>query len=97
MQNETIERGSIIWHDFGGSSQADGHEQQRRRPAVVVSNGTYNHGGLCVIAPVTRNTSSYMAFKVLIPKGICSAEGAIIADQLSTQCWRQSRPQCAER
>ena len=77
-----------MWHDFGDEPVTEGHEQRHRRPAVVVSNEIYNGGGMCVIAPITSNLSGY-PFKVAIPKGTCSVEGAIIADQLRTIDWKK--------
>lgn len=43
--------GDIIWVDFDPSA---GHEQQKRRPALVVSNDDYNrYNNLIMVVPIT--------------------------------------------
>lgn len=43
--------GDVIWLDFDPST---GHEQTKRRPAVVVSNDAYNrYNNLVMIIPIT--------------------------------------------
>lgn len=43
--------GDVVWLDFAPSA---GHEQTKRRPAVVVSNDGYNaFGDLLMVVPIT--------------------------------------------
>ncbi|MCU9972193.1 type II toxin-antitoxin system PemK/MazF family toxin [Mobiluncus mulieris] len=43
--------GDVVWLDFDPSS---GHEQCKRRPAVVVSNDSYNrYNNLVMVVPIT--------------------------------------------
>lgn len=45
--------GDIIWMDFDPSA---GHEQRKRRPAVVVSNDEYNRfNNLIMVVPITSD------------------------------------------
>lgn len=45
--------GDIVWLDFDPSS---GHEQTKRRPAVVVSNDAYNrYNNLLMVVPITSS------------------------------------------
>jgi len=63
------------------------HEQAGRRPAVVLSPGTYNgKTGLAILCPITSQIKGY-PFEVLLPGGLPVA-GAILSDQVKSLDWR---------
>lgn len=81
------ERGDVVWLTFDPQA---GHEQAGRRPAVVVSPGTYNGKvGLAAFCPVTRQAKGY-PFEVLIPEGL-EVEGVILSDQVKSLDWQARR------
>jgi mRNA interferase MazF len=46
-----VKQGHIIWLDFDPQT---GHEQKGRRPALVISNETFNNfSNLAVVCPIT--------------------------------------------
>jgi len=64
-----------------------GHEQQGRRPALVVSNDLFNERtGLCVVCPVTRTDHGY-PFHVRIPDGE-PVEGYVMVEQVKSMDFR---------
>jgi len=64
-----------------------GHEQSGRRPAAVLSPGSYNNKtGLAIFCPVTSRVKGY-PFEVLLPDGL-PVEGAILSDQVKSLDWR---------
>lgn len=64
-----------------------GHEQQGRRPALVVSNDLFNERtGLCIVCPITRTDRGY-PFHVLIPDG-GSVEGSVMVEQVKSVDFR---------
>ena len=78
------ERGDVVWITLNPQA---GHEQAGRRPAVIVSPGTYNGKvGLALLCPVTSQIKGY-PFEVLIPDGL-PVSGAILADQVKSLDWR---------
>jgi len=75
--------GDIIWLDF---DPAQGHEQQGRRPALVLTPQGYNQlSELCVVCPIT-STVRGSSFEVQIPDGH-KVKGAILTNQLRTLAW----------
>lgn len=79
------EAGDIVWLDFGPTA---GHEQQGRRPALVLSEYTYNTmTGLCVVCPIT-STARGWPFHVEVPTGL-KVDGVIMADQPRTLAWAE--------
>ncbi len=77
------ERGDIIWLSFDPQA---GHEQAGRRPAVVLSPGSYNgKTHLAVCCPVTSNAKGY-PFEVIVPAGL-PIRGVILSDQLKSLDW----------
>ena len=87
------ERGDIVWIDF--MPQA-GHEQARRRPAVVISPSAYNEKvGLALFCPVTSKIKGY-PFEVDLPDA-GSVRGVILADQIKSLDWRARRAEFAGR
>ena len=78
------ERGDIVWIDMDPQV---GHEQAGRRPAVVVSPGTYNRpSDLALLCPITSQVKGY-PFEIPIPEGV-SVIGVILADQVKNMDWR---------
>lgn len=55
-----MQRGDIVWVDFDPSK---GHEQKKRRPAILVSNPAaiatviHRHGGMVTVVPLTSNVA----------------------------------------
>lgn len=77
------ERGDAVWLDFDPQI---GHEQQGRRPALVLSPAAYNaKAGLAVFVPITNQAKGY-TFEVPIPKGQ-RVSGVVLADQLKSLDW----------
>ncbi len=78
------QRGDVIWITLNPQA---GHEQAGRRPALVLSPGTYNvKVGLAILCPFTNQIKGY-PFEVLVPPGL-SITGAILADQVKNLDWR---------
>ena len=77
-------KGDFIALDFDPQS---GHEQQGRRPALVVSNDLFNRRtGLVMACPVTRTDRKY-PFHVAIPAGV-SVSGFVMVDQIKSLDFR---------
>jgi mRNA interferase MazF len=82
-------RGDAVWLNF---SPKAGHEQSGRRPAVVVSPGSYNKKvGLGLFCPITSQTKGY-PFEVGIPSGI-NVSGVVLSDQIKSLDWRAREAQ----
>ena len=76
--------GHLVWFSF--SSQA-GREQAGRRPALVLSDRSYNaRAGLCVICPITSQVKDH-PFEVRLPDGLAVA-GVVLSDHLRSADWR---------
>ncbi len=72
--------GEVVWVDF---DPAFGHEQSGRRPALVISEGTYNQGSSFVlVCPITRSSKPW-PFKVALPDGFIIS-GQILVDQIKS-------------
>jgi len=75
-----VKQGTIIWLDFDPQK---GHEQKGRRPALVVSNETFNHHSkLAVVCPIT-NTDKNHPFHVKLDDRT-KTTGVILCDQART-------------
>lgn len=78
------ERGDVIWITMNPSV---GHEQTGRRPALVLSPGSYNSKvGLAVMCPITSQVKGY-PFEVPLPAGL-PVEGVVLSDQAKSLDWR---------
>jgi mRNA interferase MazF len=78
------QRGDVVWISLNPQS---GHEQEGRRPAIVLSPASYNKKvGLAVFCPVTSHVKGY-PFEVLVPEEI-PVSGAILADQVKSLDWQ---------
>ena len=76
--------GDIVWITLDPQA---GHEQSGRRPAAVISPGSYNDKtGLAIFCPVTSRIKGY-PFEVLLPDGL-PVQGAILSDQVKSLDWR---------
>lgn len=81
------DRGDIVWLTF--MPQA-GHEQSRRRPALVLSPRSYNiKTGLALFCPITSRVKGY-PFEVSLPS-TGAVKGVILADQIKSLDWRARR------
>ena len=78
------DRGDAVWLNF---SPKAGHPQSGRRPAVVVSPGSYNKKvGLGLFCPITSQTKGY-PFEVGIPAGM-NVSGVVLSDQIKSLDWK---------
>ena len=81
------ERGDVAWITLNPQA---GHEQARRRPALVLSPAAYNGKvGLAILCPITNQIKGY-PFEVLMPPGL-GVTGAVLADQVKSLDWRARR------
>ena len=75
-----VKQGNIIWLDFDPQI---GHEQKGRRPALVVSNETFNRfSNLAIVCPIT-NTNKDHPFHVKLDERT-KTTGVILCDQVRT-------------
>lgn len=73
-----------------------GHEQAGRRPAIVLSPGSYNgRTSLGLFCPVTSQIKNY-PFEVLLPSDLPIA-GVILADQVKSFDWRARKTEVIGR
>ncbi len=73
-----------------------GHEQAGRRPAVILSPGSYNGSvGLAIVCPVTRQAKGY-PLEVMLPAGL-PVSGVVLADHVRSLDWRARRPEIIGR
>jgi len=81
------QRGEAIWITL--NTQA-GHEQAGRRPAVVLSQASYNGKvGMALCCPITSQVKGY-PFEVLLPEGL-EVGGVVLSDQMKCLDWRARR------
>ncbi len=74
--------GDIVFLDFDPQV---GREQAKRRPALVLTDLSYNRAsGLALVCPLTSKVKPY-AFTLPITVG--SVEGAVLVDQLKSMDW----------
>ena len=77
------ERGDLVWVDFDPQA---GHEQAKRRPALVLSRSAYNvRAGLFLICPVSSKIKGY-PFEVALSAG-GTISGVVLADQVKSFDW----------
>jgi mRNA interferase MazF len=83
------QRGDIVWLQFAPQA---GHEQAGRRPALVVSPGSYNDRvGLALFCTITSQVKGYPFEVELDPGG--KVEGVILSDQIKSLDWRARQAQ----
>ena len=87
------DRGDVVWLSF--SPQA-GHEQAGRRPALIISPGTYNQKvGLAICCPITSQVKGYPFEVSLGSEG--RTRGVVLSDQVKSLDWRARRAEFIER
>ena len=75
-------RGDIVWLTFNPQL---GHEQEGRRPALVISPKEYNKkAGLALFCPITSQIKKY-PFEVKINEK--NIDGVILSDQIKSLDW----------
>jgi mRNA interferase MazF len=75
-----VEQGDIIWLDFDPQA---GYEQRGRRPALVVSNKSFNNfSKLAIVCPIT-NTNKNHPFHIKFGKET-KTTGVLLCDQVRT-------------
>ena len=74
--------GDLIWIDFDPQA---GREQTKRRPALVITDQSYNRASdLAIVCPLTSRRKPYpFALPVVIDK----TEGAVLVDQVKSVDW----------
>lgn len=73
-------RGDLVWVDFDPQA---GHEQAKRRPALVLSPYEYNKkSNLVLVLPITSKRKNY-PFEVILPESLTVA-GSILTDQIKS-------------
>ena len=73
-----------------------GHEQEGRRPALVVSKDLFNSStGLAIVCPIT-NTNRDFPFHVPIPK-TSKLTGFIMVEQIKSLDFHAHRVKCIEQ
>ena len=81
---KTPDQGDIIVLDFDPQA---GHEQMKRRPALVLSPAAFNEAfGLAFVAPVTTKPKGH-AFEVPLPRD-SRVKGVVMVHQLKSLDWR---------
>lgn len=74
--------GHIAWVDFDPQA---GREQGRRRPALVLTDQSYNRAsGLVVVCPLTSRRKPY---PFALPVTIDNVEGAVLVDHIKSIDW----------
>lgn len=79
VTKEIYSQGDVVYVDCDPQA---GHEQKGRRPALVVSNNTFNRvcGGMIFVCPIT-NTQNSHPLHVPFPEG-CKVTGAVLVDHI---------------
>ena len=78
------QKGDLITLSFDPQS---GHEQQGRRPGLVISNYLFNkHTGLVIVCPIT-NTNRQIPFHLPIPSP-SSLTGFVMVEQVKSLDYR---------
>ncbi len=76
------EAGDIVFIDFDPQV---GHEQAKRRPALVLTDQRYNRAsGLAVVCPLTSKRKPY---PFALPVEVDTVEGSVLVDQLKSVDW----------
>ena len=78
------ERGDAVWITLDPQA---GHEQDGRRPVLVLSPAAYNgRVGLALLCPITGQAKGY-PFEVAVPEGL-AVTGVVLADHVKSLDWR---------
>jgi len=74
--------GDIAWLDFDPQA---GREQAKRRPALVVTEQSYNRAsGLVIVCPLTSRRKPY---PFALPTTLDKVEGAVLVDHVKSMDW----------
>jgi mRNA interferase MazF len=85
------EKGDLIVLDFDPQI---GHEQMKRRPALVLSPAAFNDAfGLAFVAPITTKPKGH-AFEVPLPED-SNVKGVVMVQQVKSFDWRARRARLA--
>jgi len=80
-------KGDFVSFFSGGQA---GHEQKGRRPALVISNGSFNKlTGIAFVCPITNADRGY-PFHIAIPPGH-KVSGVVMADQLKAVDYKERK------
>jgi len=75
--------GDIVWLDFDSHA---GREQGRRRPAIVITERSYNRAsGLALVCPLTSKRKPY---PFALPTVVDKVQGAVLIDHLRSLDWQ---------
>ena len=86
------EAGDIVWLDFDPQV---GREQGRRRPALVLTESSYNRAsGLAVVCALTSKRKPY---PFSLPVVVDKVEGAVLVDHLKSMDWKVRKNMAAGR
>jgi mRNA interferase MazF len=78
------EEGDIVWLD---STPQSGHDQEGRRPGLVISPKKYNRIGLALICPITSKQKGY-PFEISLSSSDGFTSGVVLADQIRSLDWK---------
>jgi mRNA interferase MazF len=74
--------GDVVWLDFDPQA---GREQAKRRPALVITDRSYNQAsGLAVVCPLTSRRKPY---PFALPVTVEGVAGAVLVDHLKSLDW----------
>jgi mRNA interferase MazF len=74
--------GDFVWIDFDPQAC---REQSKRRPALVITDQSYNRAsGLVMVCPLTSRRKPY---PFALPTVLDSVEGAVLVDHLKSLDW----------
>ena len=80
------EAGDVVWLDFDPQA---GREQARRRPALVLTDRSYNRAsGLVIVCPLTSKRKPY---PFALPTVVEGVQGAVLVDHLKSVDWQARR------
>jgi mRNA interferase MazF len=80
------EAGDIVWLHFDPQA---GREQAKRRPALVITDRSYNRAsGLAVVCPLT---SKRKAYPFALPVTVGEIDGAVLVDHVKSLDWSARR------
>ncbi|HEV2697296.1 MAG TPA: type II toxin-antitoxin system PemK/MazF family toxin [Terriglobales bacterium] len=82
VKRYTPSAGDIVWLDFDPQV---GREQAKRRPALVITDESYNRAsGLAVVCPLTSQRKTY---PFALPVNLNKVEGAVLVDHIKSLDW----------
>jgi mRNA interferase MazF len=76
-----------VWLDFGPQA---GREKAKRRPALVLTEQSYNRAsGLVIVCPLTSRRKPY---PFALPVSVDQIDGAVLVDHLKSMDWAARKP-----